>query len=421
MSKPVHSSDSATFDPTTVDFSPLYRKIFGITIAGSLIYILLTSFIFNDAFDKYFFHFHLGSFYPYFLILGLVLIGFSSILLIRSYRLGHTSLIILIAAVFLSGSSYVVGFFNFDPTGTVNFRQTRLFQLQVLLQTMSVFLFYLHYELGSHRRLRTGFLSLNILLLWPYSFLNIYYLLTDHYDPDGVLPQVESLTLFMLQTGVIVIFCWLLYNSMQTAQLFFRRSPQSRNAAILQVSGILLLVIGIVFQLIETMVSTFDVWHTPLNTVAILLIALPYLRNPNVIVFSSVNVLLMGVVDQSGRTMYFKPVDESFANDDAVKSTSELFGGLTLAFSSMGKEVARSEKGVDSLQFADRSIIVEYLNPYYLVVIANQSTYFLEREMEEYLKELLESYPQVPKDGSVIPEEIFIQLNKKFFPVIIQM
>lgn len=339
-------------------------------------------------------------------------------MLYRMIKLRHSSLVILVAGIFLIGLSYFFGFLNFDPTGELNFRQTRLFQLQILFQTISVFAFFIHYELNLRSEPRPWITGGLASLLVPYSMLNIFYLITDNYSADPIFQQYETFSLALLQIGVIFLFSWLFHSSYKIALSLENYEPRVARLSHLQFIGISILFLGVILQLVEAF-SPLNVWHTPLNVLAVLLIGVPYAVDPKVMLFAPVNIRMFGIVDSYGRTLYHKALDVEF-KDPAEAATSELFGGLTLAFTNLGAEVAKSKTSVDSMKFADRSIILEFNYPYYMVVIADSSSFFLEREMAEYLSELKSLYPAPPEDGSIIPEEVFHKLNNTFFPVFLR-
>lgn len=390
--------------------------IMGLSLLFVIVYIVLTSILFDEQFEENIFRFNIGNFYPYFLSMAVLMLVFGLLLGYQSIVLEHRSLRILIVSILMGGLSYFFGFLNFDPTGG-NFRETRFFQIQILLQTISIFLLYLHYELNSRNQPQTSLNGVVILLLTPYSILNIYYLIFNDYPVEGdALVTFEIVTLILLQIGAVLIFSWLLRNGIEISRILLQRNQRTRYLAGIQLAGLLILFIGVIMQILENVLVGFDVWHTPLNVLALLLIGGSYLRDPSVLLLAPINVLLFGVIDRYGRTMYYKPVDKLYVEDEST--VPELFGGLTVAFTSFGTEVAKSTKGVDSLQFGDRSIVVEFLNPYYLVVIANKSTFFLQQEMEEYLVDLKDKFPEPPTDGSLIPESIFLELNRKFFPIL---
>ena len=136
--------------------------------------------------------------------------------------------------------------------------------------------------------------------------------------------------------------------------------------------------------------------------------------------FAPAKIRFYGIVDTAGRTMYHRAVSEEFKDQEQAGSTADLFGGLTLAISSIGAEVAKSSQAADSMKFGDRAILIEYMDPYYFIAVADSASYFLEREIHEYLKGLKEEWPTPPADGSAIPQEMFNELNIRFFPTFLR-
>jgi hypothetical protein len=206
------------------------------------------------------------------------------------------------------------------------------------------------------------------------------------------------------------------------SRAFFSHSRHARILGGLQFAGITLLFINIFFELLEGVLDAsgipFSAYNTPLFIIAMLLISIPQLINPELLGLVPPNVQVVSLIDDRGITHYFKPLSEEFINIDEENLSSQLIGGLTIAFASVSEQVAKSKAGVDSLKFGDRAMIIEYLDPYYLVVIAERDTYFLHLEMKQYVQKLKELYNKPPADSSLIPESVFNKLNLEFFPIL---
>ncbi len=379
----------------------------------TILYVLVTSILFNKWFKDSVVNFHIGNFYPYFLILSALIFIFATILLYQSLKRQYSSLSILILSLYFGALSYLFGFLNWDPTSS-NYAQTDFYQLQVLLSTISIFMLYLHYELNSRNVPRTWLISTIIFLMTPHSILNLYFIFTDNYSEN--IQGFNIFSVLLLQIGATIVFLIIIQVGISSSRFLFQISRKARIFSGLQLAGLFGFVVNVILEIIET-VFPINIFNTPIVVLSLLFIAIPYYLDPNVLIFIPINVYLFGIIDETGITRYYKPLTQEFKETDE-NATAQLFGGLTIAFKSFGEEVAHAKSGIDSLNFGDRSVIVEYEAPYYMVLIANRSTFFLQKEMEEYLKELKKLYPEVIP-GQVIPESVFNDLNNKFFQVII--
>ena len=412
---------------------------------------------------------HIGQFYYYyyFFSLSIILFIFSVLVGFKSWINEYSSLFFLIISVFSASVAYFFGFLNWDPAGG-RYYETDFFQLQVLFTTISTLAIYRHY-LNRRSTPSTGLIALVIFLFTPHSLLNIYYIITNNYSPD--LAGIHFQTLILLQIGSIFVFGWITYNGRTVSKsLLMNESSRVRRLGASQLLGFYLLFLSVIGELIES-VFPIEVLNKPLFGIALLLIGVPYYLDPKVFLLVQINIKAMGIITKDGLTMYFKPIAEEFKDEEDL--SSQLFGGLVIALSTMGQEVLKTKQRVDSLNFGDRSIIVEcnnpfliaeefkdeedlssqlfgeliialstmgqevemkkqnvdslyfrnraiiveYNDPFYFVIFANTATYFLEREMNEYLKDLKADYSEDP-GGEIISEEVFDELNKKFFPIL---
>ena len=355
---------------------------------------------------------HIGPFYYYFFSLSIILFVFSGLVAYRSWANEYSSLFFLIISVFSASVGYFFGFLNWHPTGG-RYYETDFFQLQVLFTTISTLAIYMHYELNRRSNPDTGLIALVTFLFAPHSVLNVYYIITNNYSPDFA--GIHFLTLILLQIGSVFVFGWITYNGRSVSKsLLMNESSRVRRLGASQLLGLYLLFLSVIGELIES-VFPIEVLNTPLFVLALLLIGVPYYIDPKVFLLVPINIKAMGIITKDGLTMYFKPIAEEFKDEEDL--SSQLFGGLIIALSTMGQEVVKTKQRVDSLNFGDRSIIVEYNDPFYFVIFANTATYFLEREMNEYLKDLKADYTE-DTGGEVISEEVFDKLNKKFFPIL---
>jgi hypothetical protein len=206
------------------------------------------------------------------------------------------------------------------------------------------------------------------------------------------------------------------------SKAFFSHNRHARILGGLQFGGIILMFINMIFEFSEGLIDaigfSFSTYNTPIFVIALLLISIPQMINPELLGLVPPNVQAVSLIDDRGITHYFKPISEEFRKIDEENLSSQLIGGLTIAFANVSERVAKSKAGVDSLKFGDRAMIVEFLEPYYLVVIAERDTYFLHLEMKQYINELKEIYNEPPADSSLIPERIFKDLNREFFPIL---
>jgi hypothetical protein len=381
------------------------------------IYLFLTSFIFESWFKSNVVYGQIGSFSPYFFTLAVIMLFFASLLSYRAFKYGLTSLLFLLVGLFLSMTSYFFGWANWNPAGSVP--QTWLFEVQLLTSTLSILFLFFHFELNDRDSPRPGLMIFITLCIIPYCLKNVYSLFAMDYGTNTAF-QIFLRTL--VQIGAIGVFLSVLLIGIRMSKAFFNHSNRARILGGLQFAGIVLLFINIIFEFTEGILDAvgveFSTYNTPIFVVALLLISIPHFVDPELIGLVPPNVQAVSLVDDAGITHYYKPLSDEFADFNESGATSQLIGGLTIAFSNVGEEVAKSKAGIDSLKFGDRAIIVEYREPYYLVIIAQKGTYFLKLEMREYVKQLKQKYKNPPEDGSLIPEKVFLELNREFFPIL---
>ncbi|MCY3414565.1 MAG: hypothetical protein INQ03_23150 [Candidatus Heimdallarchaeota archaeon] len=395
-----------------MDHFDYLKKIFYISSLFVFLYVLLTSFLFPDAFRQYFVDMEIFGIYPYFLFFSLILFAFGVLLAYRAYKFEYSSLRILITSVFAGSLSYFFGFLNWDPTRTSNYTQTRFYQLQVLFTTLATFLLYLHYELNDRDQPKTINIGILTFLLTPYSIFNLYYLIFDFY-PDGM-DVLELITLIMLQIGSVIVFLVIALNGYRLTKVMISHNKETKTLGGIQFAGLIVLLYNVLLEMLDN-IPGVNMFNTALFIFAFLLIGIPFYMDPRVFAAVPINIHLMAIIDKSGRSLYYLPVSDDFAGENE-EITSQLFAGLTVAFSSLGREVAKTNEQVDSLNFGDRSMIIEYMDPYYLILVAARSTYFLQREMREYLIELKQHHPVPPL--SDFSHELMAKLNEKFYPLI---
>lgn len=384
------------------------KRVGGLTFLFFFVYVILTSFIFHDAFKENVINAHIGSFYPYFLILSLILFIFGGIVSYRSWKFEFTSLILLNASIYLFALSYFFGFLNWDPTDG-EYYKTAFFQLQVLSTSLGTILIFIHSELNKRKTPDVKLLTYILILFIPYSMVNIYYLFTSNY-PDA-LQGFVTFTQILLNIGTTLIFSKLLYDGIEVSKVLLDRSDRLQKLGSYQLAGVFLLFYSVIGEFIET-ISGFSIRNTPLFIISLILIVIPYYFEPKVFWLISVRIKLMTIINEDGLAVYYNPIDESFKG-----SEPQLFGGLTIAFANLGEDLAKTKHRVDSLNFGDRSMIVEFYDPYYFIIIAENATYFLLKEMKEYLVELKSIHPEF--DGIMFDPIVFEDLNKKFFPIMI--
>jgi len=391
--------------------------ITSLVVFFAFLYLLFTSFLIKPWFKSYVVYAQIGEFSPYFFSLAMATLFFALLLCYRALRFGLTSLIFLIIGIFSAMISYLFGWLNWNPGGTVP--QTGLLEVQVLTSTLFIYFIFFHFELNDRESPRAWFTIIITLCLIPYCLKNIYSLFTSNYGTDT---PFQIFLRILVQIGGIIVFFSVLIIGIRMSRAFFSHSRHARILGGLQFSGIMLLFISIVFEFLEGVLDAsgipFSAYNTPLFVIATILLGIPQLINPELLGLVPPNVQVVSLIDDRGITHYFKPLSEEFINIDEENLSSQLIGGLTIAFASVSERVAKSKAGVDSLKFGDRAMIIEYLDPYYLVVIAERDTYFLHLEMKQYVQKLKELYKEPPADSSLIPESVFNKLNLEFFPIL---
>jgi hypothetical protein len=391
--------------------------IIGLVVLFAFLYLLFTSFLIEPWFRQYIVYAQIGEFSLYFFTLAMAILLFVLLLSYRALRFGLTSLIFLIIGLLSAMISYFFGWLNWNPEGTVP--QTGLLEIQLLTSTLFIYFIFFHFELNDRESPRAWLTIIITLCLIPYCLKNVYSLFISNYGTDTPF-QIFLRTL--VQIGAIIVFLSVFIIGIRMSRAFFSHSRHARILGGLQFAGITLLFINIFFELLEGVLDAsgipFSAYNTPLFIIAMLLISIPQLINPELLGLVPPNVQVVSLIDDRGITHYFKPLSEEFINIDEENLSSQLIGGLTIAFASVSEQVAKSKAGVDSLKFGDRAMIIEYLDPYYLVVIAERDTYFLHLEMKQYVQKLKELYNKPPADSSLIPESVFNKLNLEFFPIL---
>lgn len=391
--------------------------IMGIMTVFAIVYMILTSFLIEPWFRSNIVYAQIGTFSPYFFTLAIIILFFGLLISYRALKYGLTSLVFLLVGLFLSATSYFFGWANWNPEGSVP--QTWLFEIQLLTSTLSIFFLFFHFELNDRESPRPGISIFITLSIIPYCLKNIYSLAAMDY---GTTTAFQIFLRTLVQFGAIIVFFSVLLIGIRMSKAFFEHSDRARILGGLQFAGIVLLFINIVYELTEGLLDVagigFSTFNTPVFVVALLLISIPHFIDPELIGLVPPNVQAVSLVDNAGITHYYKPLSKEFEDFGESGATSQLIGGLTIAFSNVGEEVAKSKAGIDSLKFGDRAIVVEFISPYYLVIIAQKGTYFLKLEMREYVKQLKEIYKNPPEDGSLIPKKVFRHLNREFFPIL---
>jgi len=391
--------------------------IAGIITLFAIIYLIITSFMIEPWFRTYIVYGQIGSFSPYFFSLAMVILFFALLLSYRAFRFGLTSLIFMLIGLFFSMTSYLFGWANWNPNGIVP--QTWLFEIQLLTSTLSLYFLFFHFELNDRESPRTGLTIFLTICLIPYCLKNIYSVVAMDY---GTTTPFQIFLRTLVQIGAVVLFLSVLIIGIRMSKAFFSHSDRARILGGLQFAGIVLLFINVIFEFSEGILDAigvqFSTYNTPIFVIALLLISIPHFIDPELIGLVPPNVQAVSLVDESGITHYYEPLSDEFTDFGESGASSQLIGGLTIAFANVGEEVAKSKAGIDSLKFGDRAIIVEFLSPYYLVIIAQKGTYFLHLEMREYVKQLKEIYKNPPEDGTLIPKKVFRDLNKEFFPIL---
>lgn len=399
------------------DFKSYILIITGTVVLFAFIYLLLTSFILEEWFRNNIVYAQIGTFSPYFFTLAMSLLLFVLLLTYRALRFGLTSLVILIIGVSSAMISYFFGWLNWNPAGTVP--QTWLFEVQVLTSTLFIYFIFFHFELNDRESPRPWLTILITVCLIPYCLKNLYSIFTSDFGTDTLF-QIFLRTL--VQAGGIIIFFSMLFIGIRMSKAYFTHSQHARTLGGLQFAGILLLFINMIFEFLEGIIEVvginFSTYNTPVFIIALLLISIPQLINPELLGLVPPNVQAVSLIDDRGITHYYQPISEEFRKIDEENLSSQLIGGLTIAFANVSERVAQSKAGIDSLKFGDRAMVVEVLDPYYLVVIAERDTYFLHLEMKQYIHELKELYKEPPADSSLIPERVFRELNREFFPIL---
>jgi hypothetical protein len=380
------------------------------------VYLLLTSFMFESWFRNYIVYAQFGPFSPYYFSIALISFIFACLILYRSIKFEFKSLIFFIAALFSISLSYFFGWLNWNPNPSGNIPATWFYEAQVLFSTISLFCLFLHFELNEYETPRTYLTSIVSLCLVPLSFKNIYAMVTGEYDIDA--PKLIQFGGTLVQAGGIIIFISIFFIGIKMFRAFVAHNKKARVLFGLQYAGFLFLFFHGIFELTEGIVKffvDFSIFNTPIVITGMLLIGTAYCISPKLFAFMAPNIQAFGIVDKNGISHYFTAISKEFAEKREI--SEDLFGGLTIALKSVGETVAQTEKSVNSLIFKDRAIIIEYIDPYYLVLIAEKATYFIHLEMKDYLRELKKVQPQIPRNGSIISEKVFIELNKQFTPI----
>ncbi|TFF97582.1 MAG: hypothetical protein EU547_03925 [Promethearchaeota archaeon] len=379
------------------------------------LYVLFSSFLCRDWFRNNIVYAQIGFFSPYYFIIAIISFVFACLMLYRSIMFEYKSLIFFIIALFLISFSYFFGWLNWNPDPTGEIPKTGLYEAQVLFSTVSLFLLFIHFELNEYETPRTTLTSIVSLCLVPLSFKNIYAMITRDYLLNEF--KLIQFGANLVQAGGIIIFLSIFAIGIKMLRVFTVHNKKAQILFSLQYAGLMFLFFHGIFELLEGILKffiDFSIYNTPIVIGGMLLIGISYSISPKHN-FMSPNVKAFGVVDKNGISHYFIATSEEFAEKKNV--SEELFGGLTVALKSVGKAVAQTEKNVNSLTFKDRAIIIEYIEPYYLVLIAEKASYFMHLEMKEYLEDLKKLYPEIPKYGTIIDDEIFEQLNTRFYPI----
>lgn len=380
----------------------------------ALSYLALTSFLFDEATDGLT-DLQVGPFYIYFLVPALVLGVFGLVIASKISRTHEWTLLVLVGAVLTFGLSYFLGFLNWDPNAS-SVPLTRLFSAQILLSNVSTLLLAIHFELLEFESLDSRYLGFIFLLLSPLMAVELFGVMSGEVLPTTAGLNLRSFLTLLTQVGTLVV----IYRILSQASRVFNKS--NKQAVTLQLVGVYLLMIHVLFEVLDEFIS---VYNTPWLVGAMLLLGIAYLLDPYSIVLEPTNVLIYGILDRQGLPVHIKGVSQEFLEDEGDRGI--LVSTLLNAFIAVSKEVAHAQT-LESLRFGDRTLIVEYQEPFFIICLASHANYFLDRTIDRYLKQVVagleQEHPQVlararlsqPVQSTPETRSFFQSLDLSVFP-----
>jgi len=392
------------------------KKIISLIFIIVVLYVLLTSFVFKDQMNLIT-DLHIGNIYLYFLIPSLWLFFLAVLILFQLLKSKDNSLIFIFLAIASFGSSYFSGFLNWDPSATST-PQTVFFSVQLLLSSIATIFFALHFELLEYRSPDSRFLSIILFLLSPLMIINIFEIITLN---GAVLPLVGfSLKIFAIiltQLGTVIVMFRLLQ---QAAAMFVRTINQGAKSTVVtwQFIGVSLFMIHVLLEILDEFIN---VYNTPWLLIAIVLLTVVYLYDPFLILLAPTNIMYYAVINELGLPYYSRSIDPLLKKKitDPV-----IISGIINAITALSTDVVGGGKQVESMEFGDRTLIVEYKRPLYLVCIATRANFFLLRQLQKYLEQVIKdiTIARTNEDKVVIVTDEMLAVFRKndtiFFPYI---
>ncbi|MFX0091790.1 MAG: hypothetical protein ACFFBD_08505 [Candidatus Hodarchaeota archaeon] len=381
----------------------------------AVLYIVLTSFLFREEM-KILTDLHIGDIYLYFLVPALCLFFFTGLIFFQMYKSRNSSLLLICLTMFVFGLSYFFGFLNWDPTGS-SAPLTRLFAFQLLFSNLATIIFALHFELLEHPSPRSWFLSAVFFLLSPSMVLNVYEIISGNvFETDTF--NIKLFTIILTQIGTLLVFYRVLH---QAAAVWVRTQTYGVITTSLawQFFGVCIFVVHVLLEILDAFLS---VYNTPWLLMAVLVMTWAYVQDPTSILLRSTNILVYGVMDSGGLAYYLNAVDPFFRK--RAEENSLLFTALISAMQTFSQDVAGAKR-IENMNFPDRTLIIEYRAPFYLICIANRANYFLLNNLDRYLRQVIVRLEdlkfKISPGASEITDEIkqiFKDCDRKFFPYV---
>jgi len=328
------------------------------------------------------------------------------------YRIHDTSLALIFLALLTFGLSYFFGFLNWDPNAT-SVPITRWYSLQLLCSNLSTIFFISHFELLENDRPQSWFFSLSLFLLSPLIIINTYEILTANFL---VANSLKKFSIILTQIASFMVFFVILIRAADIYDQVKRQTQQIDTEIVLHFLAACFFLIHVIFEILDEFIS---VYNTPWLLLTIGVFSISYLKDPAIIILKPTNIMLYGVISDSGLPYYFRDVSQFDEDESRIEDTT-LIAGFVNALSSFSREITGTKTQVESMQFGDRTLIIDYKKPLYLVCIASKSNYFLNTRLDQYIEQAVEALKQQNIDTATFVETsksdvIFEKLNSNIF------
>ncbi|MHA1910959.1 MAG: hypothetical protein ACTSYA_04600 [Candidatus Kariarchaeaceae archaeon] len=364
----------------------------GITLIGTIVYLLFTGIIFFSAFDT----FRKTSFYPFtsFLIMVIFLITLSYKTL--KYEIYYSHFLIMFA---IFGSIFfflqTIEWSNALDNGLFNRGGNRLLALSDFFLVLISLTFYLHYDQINSGRLRGigyAIVGAGIVPMLVISFGLVFANNTTDYQTMAKFLY----NIFGLSVGIISIYAIYVASKM----IYLSHNPKTVTPSIIQLIGTLWIFLNFALAAAfgdkeltltifgnEVPFRVFDVPHYAIGAMILLSAYSFYPRFIYTLPFEANELIIVN--NMNGMPIYYHSLSErSSSNIEG----SMLKSGAILGISSITKEVLGHDTSLELIKLKTKILRVSQVNDLLFCIIAQRSSRVLESSLIKFGDEFYKKY-----------------------------